>query len=404
MKRLIATRKRYKAFGRGTMEFLHPENRKILAFIRRYEEETILVVANLSRLVQCFELDLSAYAGWLPVELSGGTHFPEVGDRPYFLNLGPFAFYWFALEQQRDGDGRGRSEDVPLIDARGNWEEVFADANRGRSRAALTRYIRGRRWFGGKARTIDVRCDASRDSACALPPTTPAMLALRLNIEYTDAEAETYVLPLAITQARRADEAESAKTATLIARLQDGCLLYEPVSDETSPQALLETIARRRHLKGEEGTISGTASRAFRELRGTGALDAQVLQAEQSNTAIVYGHRLFLKLFRRLEARRERRPRDEPLPQRGDASSATRRGSPGPSSIAADSTEPMTLAHRCRASSPNAGDAWTFTLDAIGRYFERITQRPSAAERVTKAMPQESRSRSPTAAARHVPR
>src|SRR5436305_4608660 len=94
MKRLISTRKRYKAFGRGTMEFLHPENRKILAFVRRYEEETILVVANLSRLVQCFELDLPAYRGMVPVELSGGTHFPEIGERPYFLNLGPFAFYW----------------------------------------------------------------------------------------------------------------------------------------------------------------------------------------------------------------------------------------------------------------------------------------------------------------------
>src|SRR5436309_12647561 len=72
MKRLIATRKRHKAFGRGSMEFLHPENRKILAFVRRYEEETILVVANLSRFVQCFEVDLSAFKGMVPVELSGG--------------------------------------------------------------------------------------------------------------------------------------------------------------------------------------------------------------------------------------------------------------------------------------------------------------------------------------------
>ncbi|MEO6486781.1 MAG: maltose alpha-D-glucosyltransferase, partial [Thermoanaerobaculia bacterium] len=97
MKRLIATRKRYKVFGRGTMEFLHPENRKVLAFIRRWEDETILVVANLSRLVQCFELDLQEFRGMVPVELSGGTHFPEVHERPYLLNLGPFAFYWFKL-------------------------------------------------------------------------------------------------------------------------------------------------------------------------------------------------------------------------------------------------------------------------------------------------------------------
>src|SRR5437870_10935515 len=72
-KRLIATRRRYQAFGRGTIEFLYPENRKILAFVRRYQEETILVVANLSRLVQCFEVDLAQFRGLAPVELSGST-------------------------------------------------------------------------------------------------------------------------------------------------------------------------------------------------------------------------------------------------------------------------------------------------------------------------------------------
>src|SRR5437660_1678517 len=111
MKRLIAQRKRYRAFGRGTMEFVHTENRKILAFVRRYEEETILVIANLSRYVQCCELDLAQYKGMVPVELSGSTRFPEIGERPYFVNIGPFTFYWFTLERQRPEVAL--SEDVP---------------------------------------------------------------------------------------------------------------------------------------------------------------------------------------------------------------------------------------------------------------------------------------------------
>src|SRR5436309_3202639 len=126
MKRLIAMRKRYRAFGRGTMEFLLPENRKILAFVRRFEEETILVVANLSRLVQTFELDLAEFKGMVPVELSGGTRFPEVGDRPYFLNLGPFAFYWFTLERQK---ADAASEELASLGAR-TLSEVFAERNR----------------------------------------------------------------------------------------------------------------------------------------------------------------------------------------------------------------------------------------------------------------------------------
>src|SRR6185436_10115205 len=144
MKRLIAMRRRYKAFGRGTMEFLLPDNRKVLAFVRRFEEETILVVANLSRLVQVFELDLSAFRGMVPVELSGGTRFPEIGDRPYFLNLGPFAFYWFSLERQTVETPA--ADDVPTLGAR-TLEEVFAGRQREAVSRALLAYVRSRRWF-----------------------------------------------------------------------------------------------------------------------------------------------------------------------------------------------------------------------------------------------------------------
>src|SRR5512138_2917016 len=75
-RRLIALRKRFKAFGRGTIEFLYPDNRKVLAFIRRYENESILVIANLSRFSQYVQLDLSSVRGSIPVELFGRSEFP----------------------------------------------------------------------------------------------------------------------------------------------------------------------------------------------------------------------------------------------------------------------------------------------------------------------------------------
>jgi len=83
MKRLIALRKRYRAFGRGTVEFLQPEDRKVLAFIRRYENEIVLVVANLSRLVQCFELDLARSKAWFPSSCRAGRS--SRGRRPAVL-------------------------------------------------------------------------------------------------------------------------------------------------------------------------------------------------------------------------------------------------------------------------------------------------------------------------------
>ncbi|HEY6843179.1 MAG TPA: maltose alpha-D-glucosyltransferase, partial [Thermoanaerobaculia bacterium] len=153
MKRLIANRKRYRAFGRGTMEFLYPEHRKLLAFVRRLDDELILVVANLSRLVQCFELDLSPFRGMVPVELSGATKFPLITDRPYFMNLGPFAFYWFALEKQQAEVGL-TAEETPQIAAK-TWGELMSDRNRDALTRAILRYVRPRRWFGSKARTVN---------------------------------------------------------------------------------------------------------------------------------------------------------------------------------------------------------------------------------------------------------
>jgi maltose alpha-D-glucosyltransferase/alpha-amylase len=98
MKNMIRLRKMFKVFGRGTLEFLQPSNRKVLAYVRRYRDDVILCVANLARTVQPAELDLSAFAGSVPVEMLGYTEFPRIGTLPYFLTLGPHGFYWFELQ------------------------------------------------------------------------------------------------------------------------------------------------------------------------------------------------------------------------------------------------------------------------------------------------------------------
>src|SRR5205814_4316021 len=154
--------------------------------------------------------------------LSGSTRFPEIGERPYFVNVGPFAFYWFTLERQRAE--AALTEDVPLLPAR-TWDEVFSARNRDTLARAVARYVRSRRWFGGKARTITSL--SLRDTV--MLPHDAGVLAL-VDIEYADAEPDIYLLPLAMAQARRAEE-EGTRSATLIARMRDGFLLYEPVSE-----------------------------------------------------------------------------------------------------------------------------------------------------------------------------
>jgi maltose alpha-D-glucosyltransferase/alpha-amylase len=97
MRRLVAIRKKFHAFGRGTFHALDPNNRRVLVFLRRYRDEVILCVNNLSRFAQFVELDLREFCGWVPLELYGNTPFPPLGELPYLLTLGPHNFLWFQL-------------------------------------------------------------------------------------------------------------------------------------------------------------------------------------------------------------------------------------------------------------------------------------------------------------------
>jgi maltose alpha-D-glucosyltransferase/alpha-amylase len=100
MRNLIRLRKQFRVFGRGSMEFLPVGNKKVLAYVRRWEKDTILCVANLSRHAQPVELDLSAFQGATPVEMLGYTAFPRIGERPYFLTVGSYGFYWFEIRRE----------------------------------------------------------------------------------------------------------------------------------------------------------------------------------------------------------------------------------------------------------------------------------------------------------------
>src|SRR5215468_8145724 len=151
MRRVLALRQRHRAFGRGTIQFLQPENRKILAFVRRYEAETILVVANLSRFPQPVELDLAEFKQTVPVELFGRTKFPIITEKPYFLTLSPHAMFWFSLEPIA-----GRA--APSVPARSaeplvvpeDWEEILLEQRRASLEGRLFEYLQNQSWFGAK--------------------------------------------------------------------------------------------------------------------------------------------------------------------------------------------------------------------------------------------------------------
>ncbi len=380
MKRLIALSRRYKAFGRGRMEILTPENRKIFAFIRQQGVETILVVANLSRFVQYVELDLARFKGCIPVELFGRTEFPPVREAPYLLTLGPHAFYWFLLEQALP---RKVEVSVPaaerVIEVPREWEAVFRDRARAALEESLAPFLLSRRWFAGKGRTL--KTVRMLDFVPLDQEGLRASLAL-FHVDFIEGDRQLYFLPLAFASGERADQVRRETPEAVVASLrvqgqgrEDAGLLYDAALDPAFSASILDGIGRRRQLGGDGSRILMIPTPSYRSLRGgdDAPLSPVPVKGEQSNSSVVYGDRFVLKFLRKVEAGTN--PDLEIGRFLTERTSFT--GAPpvaGHVEYRRENEEPVVLGI-LNGFIPNQGDAWTFTLDELGRYFEAVLSR-----------------------------
>jgi maltose alpha-D-glucosyltransferase / alpha-amylase len=380
MKRLVLLRKNYQAFGRGSIEFLLPENRKVLVFVRRLGDEIILVVANLSRFVNFVELDLSAYKGMVPVELFGHTRFPSIGELPYFLTLGPHAFYWFKLEQTQISEARAGVEgfEPPRLEVEGRWESILEGRARTMLERTLPAYLLTCRWFGGKAQQIR---SVKNADLIPFPVETATTYLTTWAVEYIGGSPETYLLPLAFATTDRAFELRQSAPQALIAQLRvkdeageiEG-ILYDAVHEPDFLKSLLAAVARGRRYKDGGAELVAQPSKAFRKLAGRteSPLEPLLIKREQSNTSVAYGDRLMLKIFRRVteglnpdvEIGRFLTEVEFPHvpPLAGHLELRKGRG------------EPATLGI-LQGLVANEGDAWRYTLDSLGYYFEEVLTR-----------------------------
>jgi len=368
-KRLIEQRKQFKAMGRGTLEFLRPSNRKVLAFFRRYQDEIILVIANLSRFPQHVELDLAEVKGMTPLEIFGRAEFPPVGEGPYTVTLGSLGFYWFAFQaKQAHQETIETPSGLPLIVVE-SWAQVF----QGRSLAILLRrlpaYLRTRRWFQGKDRPI-----RSMEALDDIPiPDTSARILLG-QVEYNDGDPEVYVLPGSVAVGEAGEHVKATLGDVSVAQLhaEDGTrgVLYSAIWDPAFCDTLFSAIVRRRRFKGRAGELVGSHNRAFRAAWGQSHPDlgSAVLKAEQSNTSIAYGNRFILKIYRRVE------PGIHPEIEVGTF--LTERNFPysapltGAIEYRANNGDVTAVAAMHAFVQDQQGDAWHYTLDSLSQFFE----------------------------------
>jgi maltose alpha-D-glucosyltransferase / alpha-amylase len=387
MRRLIALRRQFKAFGRGTMEFLTPDNPRVLAYMRSFEDEKLLVVANLSRFVQYVELDLSRFKGMTPVELFSRSGFPAIGDLPYLLTMGPHGFIWFSLQPARDQVSADLGEySAPRIEVAWHSDGLLRAQTRNALKRTLPDYLPRCRWFRSKARTIRT---AEIEQLIPLEEgESPSHLAF-LNVEYLNAEPETYVLPLAVAMGEHASEIRSRWPGLVIAEVgaavsngnsgKGAGVLYDASFSPDFGRQMLAMIGRRRRIKNGSSEVIAIATRESREIDGPlMEMEPHALKAEQSNTSIIFGDKLIMKLFRKLESGinpdieigrflTERAHYQNTPPLVGWMEYKSGR------------SEPRNLAILQRFVA-NQGDAWEYMLKGLEHYFEQAATKPSLCE------------------------
>jgi maltose alpha-D-glucosyltransferase/alpha-amylase len=375
MKRLIALRKDSQVFGRGTIEFLHPENRKVLAFVREWENESVLVLANLSRFAQYAGLDLGRFEGKVPVEQFGRTRFPTIGADPYFMTLAPHTFMWFRLATARDEEAVAiHDHTVPEIILSGPWQTALLGKAAKPLQRALSVFLRGKRWFGGKARQqLDVRVV---DVVLMRRKEMDACLAL-VQVSFDEGSPDYYNLPIAFAEGQSGQDVEAQYPQEVIARItaerSHGIVhgvLYDALVSRHFCKVLGGVVGRRSRPKGTEGHLRGVTTRGYgkRLQAATTEEEPRLLKADQSNTSVVYGDQFILKVIRRVD------DGINPDMEIGrflteNTSFANTPRLAGALEYRRERREPMTLAvaHEFTA---NTGDAWRYTLDHLGQYLE----------------------------------
>lgn len=365
MKRIIGMRKRVKAFGRGSIEFLAPANAKIIAFIRAYESEKILVICNLSRFAQAADVELGEYEGYTPVEVFSRNRFPRIGRDPYLFTMAPYGYYWLALEQD---ERPAESGPHPVLKS-SDWQNLLSRSNRKKlEQQVLPRYLDGVEWYAGRNRIrqgLEIRYSAS------LPLKELPGRWIVVQTTYNDGLPEHYQIlvawvPLAMREAMR-DLPESAILAELNLDSQPG-ILFDALYDERFRKALLRWLRQGKRFETAGGELNFTLGKRDFPALDEG-LKSRIQASGQTFSSLEYDAGYQVKLYRRLD--------DTLNPDlelaRFLSEETDYENVPaylGAITFSAEGRRTLALG-LAQEVEPSQGTAWEYTRDAFQIFFER---------------------------------
>jgi maltose alpha-D-glucosyltransferase/alpha-amylase len=364
-KRLISVRKSSKVFGRGSLSFIRPANRAVLVYIRQYESEVVLCVANLSRSAQAAEIDLAPWRGRVPFELLGRTNFPPIGDVPYIVTLGPYGFFWFLL----------REPDASTVEVPRTWAEfetlVVTDGWKsllqGRSKSVLERevlpaFLASRRWYAERGNS----------------PTTHIVDAISIGAGGSDSaialleakgkrETANYLLPMTIKWTRFDREQQNPNALAAVRRGPREGTLLDATADASFVALLLENLRVARTVEDEQRRLEFAPTGRFPDSGPIAIQDVHAVDTEQSNTTVLVGADYVIKLFRRLE--RGLNPEIE-VGRFLTETVAFAHTPPLLGSVELEENGARSAVAVVHAFVQNQGDAWTVTSHYLDRFVE----------------------------------
>ncbi len=302
MKRAIAVRKKYRAFGRGEIEFLSPSNSKVLAFLRKFEDETILVVANLSRFSQVVELNLSGYTGSTPVELFSRNKFPPIKDAYYMLTMNAYDYYWFQLvpveESQLSVDLYEPPELEPLS---GEFSFFGFEDESILNTVAIPDFIKRNRWIDIREKEID---GINVYDEIPLSPGKEYQSLVLFEVSYVDETSQGLIIPCSMVFYNREQQKDPESLSSVIAYLdKKDRVVCESTNEISFRDSLISAVLGTKRINGKRGDLVIEKEKGFAELMEED-LDSKISDTDDSNQKfidLIYGGGIKIRLYRKLE-------------------------------------------------------------------------------------------------------
>jgi maltose alpha-D-glucosyltransferase / alpha-amylase len=370
MKNVLAMRKRLNVFGRGDLKFIESSNAKVLCFARTYQDQKMIVVANLSQFSQATNLNLSEFKDCDITEVFSQNRFMNVGQGNYPITIGPYGYFWFQADITEKKDASATSTELFLYKTDISWERLFFNYNEVRviEREILQPFMKKCRWFGGKAKVIS---KMSIHKVIPLKVEGETHFLTIIEVDYVQRLPELYFLPMCFVPSDSIFDKVEYTAQSVVSRAEiqgKSGFILDSSYDSTFRDFLFTSMDKKMRVKDDGGTLEFNSS-VYTKL-SSDKVESKILKADQSNTAIIYNDQYFFKFYRKIE--NEINPELEIVRFLSENTSFRNAPKYAGSIEYRDNEGKMTVFGLLQEKVENQGDSWVMTIDSVGRFYERV--------------------------------